>query len=287
MSGDSSDEGDAIQTEVKEAEEEVATSTDAPSVDRTPRNMKRRYTWVKKDFDIEAGSFENNFPLPPAEPLSAVEYFDVFVSRSMLKAVVDESNKYYFQKHGTTLNLTVEKLTPVLGMFFRMGLVNMHRRCNKGFYGSQGGYQLGLGAAVVLQLCSSLPKRDDNLVVADNFFTGPQLVEELSRMGIFYIGTTFEIIFIPSDIDEMVSDGQKEIFAHTRRAFHFSGPGGRWRRSTGAVAYHVGSVKYRNYLRHIKSFSCKPSTTVSKNVSRNRRHHVLSGGPSSNPFLVT
>ncbi|KAL3246151.1 hypothetical protein MRX96_057887 [Rhipicephalus microplus] len=129
VSGDSSDEGDAIQTEVKEAEEEVATSTDAPPVDRnrTPRNTKRRYTWVKKDFDIEAGSFENNFPLPPAEPLSAVEYFDMFVSRSMLKAVVDESNKYYFQKHGTTLNLTVEKLTPVLGMFFRMGLVNMHR----------------------------------------------------------------------------------------------------------------------------------------------------------------
>ncbi|KAL3218726.1 hypothetical protein MRX96_050638 [Rhipicephalus microplus] len=55
VSGDSSDEGDAIQTEVKEAEEEVATSTDAPPVDRTPRNMKRRYTWVKKDFDIEAG----------------------------------------------------------------------------------------------------------------------------------------------------------------------------------------------------------------------------------------
>ncbi|KAL3225631.1 hypothetical protein MRX96_025669 [Rhipicephalus microplus] len=215
------------------------------------------------------------FPLPPAEPLSALEYFDMFVSRSMLKAVVDESNKYYFQKHGTPLNLTVEELTSVLGMFSRMGLVNMHRvrahwetgsryeliasvmsrnrfekitshlhffseaandkvkedkcwkvrpwlssllsnmvflpqekksavdeiliplrelcyirqnmpnklkskwglklwarsgksglsydldvyqRCNKGFYGSQGGYQLGLGAGVVLQLCSSLPK---------------------------------------------------------------------------------------------------------------------------------
>ncbi|KAH8009772.1 hypothetical protein HPB51_019104 [Rhipicephalus microplus] len=189
VSGDSSDEGDAIQTEVEEAEEEVATSTDAPPVDRILQNMKRRYTWVKKDFDIEAGSFENNFPLPPAEPLSAVEYFDMFVSRSMLKAVVDESNKYYFQKHGATLNLTVKELTSVLGMFFRMGLVNMHRCCNKGFYGSQGGYQLGLGAGVVLQLCSSLPKRDDNLVVADNFFTGPQLVEELSRMGISYIGT--------------------------------------------------------------------------------------------------
>ncbi|KAH8009120.1 hypothetical protein HPB51_010657 [Rhipicephalus microplus] len=69
---------------------------------------------------------------------------------------------------------------------YKLGRV---KRCNKGFYGSQGGYQLGLGAGVVLQLCSSLPKRDDNLVVADNFFTGPQLVEELSRMGISYIGT--------------------------------------------------------------------------------------------------
>ncbi|KAH8024378.1 hypothetical protein HPB51_022862 [Rhipicephalus microplus] len=127
VSGDSSDEGDAIQTEVEEAEEEVATSTDAPPVDRILQNMKRRYTWVKKDFDIEAGSFENNFPLPPAEPLSAVEYFDMFVSRSMLKAVVDESNKYYFQKHGATLNLTVKELTSALGMFFRMGLVNVHR----------------------------------------------------------------------------------------------------------------------------------------------------------------
>ncbi|KAH8021046.1 hypothetical protein HPB51_012195 [Rhipicephalus microplus] len=195
VSGDSSDERDAIQTEVEEAEEEVATSKDAPPVDRTPRNMKRRYTWVKKDFDTEAGSFENNFPLPPAEPLSAVEYFDMYVSRSMLKAVVDESNKYYFQKHGTTLILTVEELISVLGMFFRMGLVNMHRRCNKGFHGSQGGYQLGLGAGVVLHLCSSLPKRDDNLVVADNFFTGPPLVEELSRMRISYIGT---ICLIPA-----------------------------------------------------------------------------------------
>ncbi|KAL3246247.1 hypothetical protein MRX96_057792 [Rhipicephalus microplus] len=201
VSGDSSDEGDAIQTEVEEAEEEVATSTDAPPVDRILQNMKRRYTWVKKDFDIEAGSFENNFPLPPAQPLSAVEYFDMFVSRSMLKAVVDESNKYYFQKHGATLNLTVKELTAVLGMFFRMGLVNMHRRCNKGFYGSQGGYQLGLGAGVVLQLCSSLRKRDDNLVVADNFFTGPQLVEKLSRMGISYIGVT-SASFVASEAAE-------------------------------------------------------------------------------------
>ncbi|KAH6939503.1 hypothetical protein HPB50_018643 [Hyalomma asiaticum] len=49
-----------------------------------------------------------------------------------------------------------------------------------------------------------------------------------------------------------------------------------WHRATGVVAYHVGSLKYRIHLRQINSFSCKPSTTVSKNVSGNRRHPVLS-----------
>lgn len=72
-------------------------------------------------------SLEKDFLLPPAEPLSAKQYFDMLVSQFMLKAVEDESNKYYFQKHGTPLNLTVEKMTSMLDMIFRVGLVKMHR----------------------------------------------------------------------------------------------------------------------------------------------------------------
>lgn len=66
---------------------------------------------------------------------------------------------------------------------------DVYQCCNKDLYGYQDGYQLGLGAGVVLQLCSSLPEQDDNLVVADNIFTGPHLVIELTRMGISYTGT--------------------------------------------------------------------------------------------------
>ncbi|KAL3251556.1 hypothetical protein MRX96_055079 [Rhipicephalus microplus] len=40
---------------------------------------------------------------------------------------------------------------------------------SKGFYGDEGGYELGLGARVVIQLCSSLPDRDNNLIIGDNF----------------------------------------------------------------------------------------------------------------------
>lgn len=68
---------------------------------------------------------------------------------------------------------------------------DVYQRCNKGMYGDQEGYKLGLGAGV-LQLCSSLPDRQGKLIVADNFFTGPQLVSELSEKGISFIGTVRE-----------------------------------------------------------------------------------------------
>ncbi|KAH9360967.1 hypothetical protein HPB48_019569 [Haemaphysalis longicornis] len=69
---------------------------------------------------------------------------------------------------------------------------DVYQRCNKGVYGYQEGYQLGLGAGVVLQLCTSLPDRADNLIVADNFFTSPQLVSELTTKGISFVGTVRE-----------------------------------------------------------------------------------------------
>ncbi|KAH6919967.1 hypothetical protein HPB50_029045 [Hyalomma asiaticum] len=41
---------------------------------------------------------------------------------------------------------------------------------SKGFYGDQGGYELGLGAGVVIQLCSSILTGENNLIIGDNFF---------------------------------------------------------------------------------------------------------------------
>lgn len=314
LSGESSSEECEAITE--DSSDEDVESTDAnvetgvAKGDLKGAYANKRYTWKKCAFDQAGTDFENDFPLPPAEPLSAKQLFDLFVSRSMLGHVVEETNNYYMQKHGTPLNMTVEELTSVLGMFFRMGLVDMHnvraywehgsryelvaqvmsrnrfekiaghlhfadndgatdevkqdkcwklrpwlsalrgnmlkipqeckssvdeilipfrgrsqirqylpnkpkckwglklwaragesglcydfdiyQACSKGAYGDQEGYQLGLGAGVVLQLCSSLPERDNNLIVADNFFTGPHLVCELTRRGISYIGTVRE-----------------------------------------------------------------------------------------------
>lgn len=291
-----------------EPEDEVPAQT--PTTGLKATYAKKRYTWKKTSFEKSKRCFENDFPLPPCEPLTAKQLFDLFVSRTMLSHVVEETNKYYVQKNGTTLGLTIEELTSVLGMFFRMGLVDMHRvrayweqgsryelvaqvmsrnrfekitshlhfvdndsateqtmqdkcwkvrpwlselrenmlkipqenktcideilipfrgrspirqylpnkpKCkwglkvwaragesglcydfdvypasSKGFYGDQSGYELGLGSGVVIQLCSSLPGHDHNLVVADNFFSSPHLVTELTRRKISYIGTVRE-----------------------------------------------------------------------------------------------
>ncbi|KAL1482687.1 hypothetical protein MTO96_033631 [Rhipicephalus appendiculatus] len=272
-----------------ESEDEVT----EPTTGLKATYAKKRYAWKKTSFQQPGSCFQNDLPLPPSEPHTAKELFDLFVSRTMLTRVVEETNKYYLQKNGTALGMTIEELTSVLGMFFRMGLVDMHSvrayweqgsryelvaqvmsrnrferitshlhfvdnnaatektmedkcwkvrpwltelrenmlkipqetkscideilipfrgrspirqylpnkpKCkwglklwaragesglcydfdvypasSKGFYGDQGGYELGLGAGVVIQLCSSLPDRENNLIIADNFFSSPHL----------------------------------------------------------------------------------------------------------------
>ncbi|KAH7933294.1 hypothetical protein HPB49_011228 [Dermacentor silvarum] len=63
---------------------------------------------------------------------------------------------------------------------------------SKGFYGDQGGYQLGIGAGVVIQLRSSLPDRENILIIGDNYFSSPHFVNELTCRKISYIGTVSE-----------------------------------------------------------------------------------------------
>lgn len=120
MSKNSSDEEEADSTEADKVE--GPSTADLPAGHLKSKYVKKRYTLLKREFDQEAVSFENDFPLSPAEPLNAKQYLDMFVSRSMFKAIVEESSKYYFQKHKTPLNLRAEELTPVWGIFFRIGL---------------------------------------------------------------------------------------------------------------------------------------------------------------------
>lgn len=69
--------------------------------------------------------FKNDFPQPPAEPLTAKQLFDLFVLQNMLTRM-EETNKYYMQKNGPPLNLAIEELNSALGVFFRDGCTECH-----------------------------------------------------------------------------------------------------------------------------------------------------------------
>ncbi|CAN7994694.1 unnamed protein product [Ixodes pacificus] len=97
LSGESSSEECDPITE--DSSNEDVESTDAnvetgvPEGDLKITYANKRYTWKKFSFDQVGTVFENDFPLPPAEPREVKKLFDLFVSRSMLESVVQETNK--------------------------------------------------------------------------------------------------------------------------------------------------------------------------------------------------
>ena len=92
------------------------------------RKGKAQYRWKKKNFEPPDEQFlgkiaEHTDPTGISEiPL---QYFQHFVTQEMLELVLEHTNIYSVQKHGKCINTSVKKLEQVLGMYFKMGLVEM------------------------------------------------------------------------------------------------------------------------------------------------------------------
>lgn len=67
--------------------------------------------------------------------------------------------------------------------------IDAYQGVSRGSYSDQDRYKMGLGAGVVIQLCSTLPQQGEHLVAADYYFSSLQLVEERTKRGIYYVGT--------------------------------------------------------------------------------------------------
>ena len=92
------------------------------------RKGKAQYRWKKKNFEPPDEQFlgkiaEHTDPTGISEiPL---QYFQHFVTQEMLELVLEHTNFYSVPKHGKCINTSVKKLEQVLGMYFKMGLVEM------------------------------------------------------------------------------------------------------------------------------------------------------------------
>ncbi|XP_053285618.1 piggyBac transposable element-derived protein 3-like [Pleuronectes platessa] len=130
---DKSDE-DSDEDVCKEVDKENQPPMVCPAdnyVDIEPKTRKHtmprdRYRWLKKDFispntdfsglDITADDISLHTPL---------EYFQKFVSEHMIEALTQNTNEYSFQVHGTSVNTTAKEIEKMLGMYLKMGLVQM------------------------------------------------------------------------------------------------------------------------------------------------------------------
>ena len=130
---DESDE-DSDEDVCQEVDKENQPPMDCPAddyVDIEPKTNKHtmprdRYRWLKKDFispntdfsglDITADDISLHTPL---------EYFQKFVSEDMVEALTQNTNEYSFQAHGTSVNTTAKEIEKMLGMYLKMGLVQM------------------------------------------------------------------------------------------------------------------------------------------------------------------
>ncbi|XP_033946515.1 piggyBac transposable element-derived protein 3-like [Pseudochaenichthys georgianus] len=85
-----------------------------------------RYRWLTKDFISPNTDFagpditENVISLH-----TPLEYFQKFVSKGMIQALVTNTNEYSFQKNGTSINTNTKEIEKLIGMYLKMGLVQM------------------------------------------------------------------------------------------------------------------------------------------------------------------
>jgi len=64
---------------------------------------------------------------PPADgkPHSPLQYFQQFITDDMMTSVAENTNLYSTQKTGRCVTTTKKELEQVVGIYFRMGLVQM------------------------------------------------------------------------------------------------------------------------------------------------------------------
>ncbi|ESO87926.1 hypothetical protein LOTGIDRAFT_176881, partial [Lottia gigantea] len=85
------------------------------------------FTWRKCAFEPTDVPFRGApiCALPDGEISTPYDYFSRFISRQMLENTCLNSNEYCMQKNGIDGRLTIKELEQVIGMYLRMGIVQM------------------------------------------------------------------------------------------------------------------------------------------------------------------
>ncbi|KAL7870991.1 hypothetical protein SRHO_G00084880 [Serrasalmus rhombeus] len=105
-------------------DEEVEATKPSQTIYRT--TPQDRYRWLKKDFTSPCTNFSGPDVTSGAVNLhTPLEYFQRFVSEDMIQALTENTNVYSLQKNGTCLNTSNKEIEQMIGMYLKMGLMQM------------------------------------------------------------------------------------------------------------------------------------------------------------------
>ncbi|XP_057694139.1 piggyBac transposable element-derived protein 2-like [Corythoichthys intestinalis] len=123
--GESSAQDSDLPNDSSSDEDLQITETASPQLD--PNCATKTYRWRKKVFELPDVSFQGQQveSYQDATTDTPLVYFRRFVSLDMLENIVEHTNQHSVQKHRNCVNTSVKEIEQVLGMYLRMGLVQM------------------------------------------------------------------------------------------------------------------------------------------------------------------
>ncbi|XP_016329239.1 piggyBac transposable element-derived protein 3-like, partial [Sinocyclocheilus anshuiensis] len=134
MDSDDTDASDSENEDAGEMDKENHQPIDCPAnddVDIKPQPKKHtvprdRFRWLKKEFISPNTDFSGSEITNDATTLlTPLEYFQTFVTEDMIEALTRNTNEYSLQKNGTSVNTNNKEIEKMLGMYLKMGLMQM------------------------------------------------------------------------------------------------------------------------------------------------------------------
>ncbi|KAL7880052.1 hypothetical protein SRHO_G00023060 [Serrasalmus rhombeus] len=123
--GESSSQDSDLSNDSSSDEDVLFAKSASPQMEPNPAT--KTYKWRKKDFELPDINFQGEQVKSYQDTATdtPLVYFRRFVSLDMLENIVEHTNQFIVQKHGKCVDTSVKELEQVLGMYLRMGLVQM------------------------------------------------------------------------------------------------------------------------------------------------------------------
>ncbi|KAL0151442.1 hypothetical protein M9458_053228 [Cirrhinus mrigala] len=122
QNGESDFEMDSDDTDASEMDKENQQPIDCPAND----DVDIKFRWLKKEFISPNTDFSGSEITNDATSLlTPLEYFQKFVTEDMIETLTRNTNEYSLQKNGTSVNTNNKEIEKMLGMYLKMGLMQM------------------------------------------------------------------------------------------------------------------------------------------------------------------